>query len=352
MTDIKGINLIFHSIRPGGGMERYVLDLIAALSRRGIPLRVITRRLDWPGEKPRGVDFVVLPDRTPLSRLNNYLFEARAIHHTRTDWPTIGISRVPGGADLAIVGGTHIGHLQDKGKKRPGLFDRLTIRHEKALYAGARCIVAHSERVRQEIIRHYGRAPDQVITFYPPVDTRAFSLAARDNRAALREQLGVASDQLLLLFPSNNHALKGADLILSALEGMEPRIRLAVAGKAPLAHPNVINLGFRNDMPALYAAADATILASKYEAFGLVGPESILCGTPVLFANSIGAVEVLSETACLRFERTVGSLRAALSCALEQFDAGKLALDTPEQHIRYPYSIDAHLDALLQRLSV
>lgn len=347
---LGGLNLIFHSVRPGGGMERYVLDVIAGLARRGLPLRVITRKLDWPGPRPAGVEFVVLADRTPFSRFNNYRFEASATRHCHAGWPTIGISRVPGGADMAIAGGTHLGHLQDKGKVRPGLFDRLTIRHEQALYDGARTIVAHSERVRQEILRHYRVDPAKTVTLYPPIDTAAFSLAARRDRDALRQQLGVQPGELLLLFPSNNHALKGADLILAALDGFDTRIRLAVAGKAPLERAGVINLGFRRDMPALYAAADAVVLASKYEAFGLVGPEAILCGTPVLFADTVGAVEVLSDTACLRFERTVDSLRAALGRALARFAAGTLALDDPAPHIHYPYSIDAHLDALIERL--
>lgn len=350
MNELAGINLVFHTIRPGGGMERYVLDLVSGLGRRNIRLRVITRKLAWPGVRPDGVEFVVLPDRTPFSRLNNYLFESRAYRAVQPGWSTIGISRVPGCADLAIVGGTHIGHLQDKGKICPGLFDRLIIRHEQALYRGAKHVVAHSERVRQEVVRHYGVAPDKTVTYYPPVDTTAFSLAARPGREVLRQQLGIKPNEFLLLFPSNNHALKGGDLILAALEGLEARIRLVVAGKAPLNHPGVINLGFRSDMPALYAAADAAILASKYEAFGLVGPEAILCGTPVLFANTVGAVEVLSETACLRFERTVESLRGALGEALTRFDTGNLALPNPDQHIRYPYSIDAHLDALLELL--
>ena len=350
MSVLNGINLIFHSIRPGGGMERYVLDLISGIAGRGIPLRVITRRLAWPGPQPKGVEFVVLPDRTPFSRFNNFHFEVRAGRYVQSGWPTIGISRVPGGADLAIVGGTHLGHLMDKGKSRPGLFDRLTIRHERALYRSAHCVVAHSERVRQEIIQHYDIEPEKTITLYPPVDTTHFSLAARGEREAMRQQIGVKQDELLLLFPSNNHALKGADLILKALDGADARIRLAVAGKVPLNHPGVINLGFRSDMPALYGAADAAILASQYEAFGLVGPEAILCGTPVLFADTVGAVEVLSDMACLRFERTVDSLRATLAKALARFDAGMLALNEPAEHILYLYSIDAHLDALVERL--
>ncbi len=333
-------------------MERYVLDLISGIAGRGIQLRVITRRLAWPGPQPRGVEFVVLPDRTPFSRFNNFRFEVRAGRYAQPGWATISISRVPGGADMAIAGGTHLGYLKDKGKSHPGLFDRLTIRHERALYRGAHCIVAHSERVRQEIVQYYEIEPEKTITLYPPVDTTLFSLAARVDRESLRQQIGVKQDELLLLFPSNYHALKGADLILKALDGADARIRLAVAGKVPLNHPSVINLGFRRDMPALYAAADAAILASKYEAFGLVGPEAILCGTPVLFANTVGSIEVLSSIACLRFERTVDSLRAVLAEALARLDAGTLVINKPDAHINYPYSIDAHLDALLERLSL
>ncbi|MDR3411830.1 MAG: glycosyltransferase family 4 protein [Formivibrio sp.] len=331
-------------------MERYVLDLIAGLSQRGVLLRVVTRRLAWPSMQPHGVEFIVLPDWTPFSRINNYVFESRAVSHARLDWPIIGISRVPGGAKLAIVGGTHLGHLQNKGRLQPGLFDRLTIGHEKALYRGACSIVAHSERVRQEIIHHYDVEADRVITLYPPVDTTVFSLAARNGREALRQHIGVGPDELMLLFPSNNHTLKGADLILSALDGFDSRIRLVVVGKDALNHPRVINLGFRRDMPALYASADASILASKYEAFGLVGPESILCGTPVLFANTVGAIEVLSDAACVRFERTVNSLRAALASVLLRFEAETLALAEPGLHIHYPYSLDAHIDALMSQL--
>lgn len=350
MTSLPGINLIFHSIRPGGGMERHVLDLISYAANHAIPLCVVTRRLEWPGKTPPGVEFVVVRDRTPFGRLNNHWFENRALSHCRAGWPTIAVSRSPG-ADMAIVGGTHLGHLLDRGKQRPGWFDRATIARERALYGQAKVIVSHSARVAGEILQHYGAAAEKIVTLYPPVDTAAFSLAARATRDAMRQALGIPPDKMLLLFPSNNHTLKGADLILEALQGLGSRIRLAVAGKAPLEGKEVINLGFRQDMPALYAAADAVILASRYEAFGLVGPEAILCGTPVIFADTVGAVEVLSEQACLRFERTVPALRAALESALRRFDAGTLAIADPGQHIHYPVSLPQHFDALFELLA-
>lgn len=332
-------------------MERHVLDLISYAATQDIPCRIVTRQLEWPGTVPQGVEFVVMPDKTPFSRLNNYLFDSRAFDTCRNDWPSIGISRAPG-PDLCIVGGTHLGHLFDRGKKRTGFFDRATVARETQLYRQAKRIVSHSAKVAGEIVKHYGIDPDKIVTLYPPVDTDKFSLATRNGREQTRHALGLYSGDLMLLFPSNNHALKGADLILEALQGFDPRICLVVAGKMPLNAANVINLGFRDDMPALYAAADAVILASHYEAFGLVGPEAILCGTPAIFSTTVGAAEVLSEHACLRFERTVTALRAALRKALERLDAGTLSLlDNPGRHINYPYSLPQHFDVLFELLA-
>ncbi|UTH75285.1 glycosyltransferase family 4 protein [Chromobacterium sp. IIBBL 290-4] len=349
MSTPRGINLVFHSIRPGGGMERYVMDVIAELCRRGIAVRGIARKIDWP-EPPRGVELSRLADRTPFSRLNNLLFERKALRACHPDWKTIGISRVTGPVDLAIVGGTHIGHLLDKGKLRPGFYDKRTIAHETLFYANAKAIMPHSVRVGEQIRQHYGMAGDKLSVLYPPVDTGKFSLSAREGRAALRRELGIAPDQFMLLFPSNNHALKGGDLILQVLAGRKD-VTLVAAGKAPLSGERVVNAGFRSDMPALYAAADATILASKYEAFGMVGPESILCGTPVLFADTVGAVEVLSEPGCYVFQRDAVSLRKALERLMEKrvcegIELSKLA----QQSIHYPYSLAGHVDSLLDML--
>ncbi|OHX12671.1 hypothetical protein BI347_03495 [Chromobacterium sphagni] len=346
----SGVNLVFHSIRPGGGMERYVMDVIAELCRRGISVRGIARKVDWH-DAPQGAEFVVMRDRTPVSRLNNLLFERNALHACRPDWKTIGISRVPGAVDLAIVGGTHIGHLHDKGKRYPGLFDRLTIRHETQFYRKAKLIMPHSKRVAGEISQLYDIPVSKVAVHYPPVDTQKFSLAAREKREAIRQTLGIRSDQFMLLFPSNNHKLKGAELILQALQAFGGKVILVVAGKAPLQAPHVVNAGFCQDMPALYAAADATILASKYEAFGLVGPESILCGTPVLFANTIGAVEVLREPGCYVFGRSVDELMDCLQKVVNLREEGLPR--SPEwvgQSLDYPYSIFMHVNNLLSLL--
>ena len=109
---------------------------------------------------------------------------------------------------------------------------------------------------------------------------------------------------MVLLFPSaSGHERKGLPFILSCLNGLSD-IQLAVAGKPPKAQdPAIVGIGYQRDMSSAYNAADFTILASYYEPFGLVGVESVLCGTPVILADGIGCTEVLSRNACQTFSR-------------------------------------------------
>jgi len=349
-NQITGINIIYHTIKPGGGMERYALDLIENLSARNIPLRVIARKINWPGIAPSNVEFVKVPDFTPFSRLNKHLFDVTSSKYINSTWPTIGLTRVSGPTDIAVVGGTHKGYLHAIKKKQHGIFDYLTIKRETSFYKNAKCIVAHSRQVGLEVIQHYQIDKNKLHIIYPPVSFSSFSLEARKERVQIRKELGVQDDQILLLFPSNNHDRKGLDLILAALEKADERFVLAIASRKAVTHPRVINLGFRNDMPALYAAADAAILASKYEPFGLVGPEAVLCGTPVILANSVGATEVIAEPACINFQRTTESLTAALDKFLKMQKSGPLIISEPDQVMPQITDVEQHCSELLKLL--
>lgn len=352
---VSGINFIFHTLAAKGGMERAVVDMIFGFARRGLPVRAIAMRAEdalFPASLKEKIEIVRVPARFPYrfsQRSANLDFENRATAFCVPGRKTISASRVPAPVDMAVSGGTHFEHLRKK-NRRPGATDRRIMAHEKALYEGARVVVAHSETTRQEIL-DLGISPEKTVCLFPPADTERFNLAARENRERLRAEWGVPADKFVLLFPSNDHERKGAELILAALDALnDPNIVLAVASRRAIEHPRALNLGFRRDIEKCYAAADAAILASRYEPFGLVGVESVLCGTPALLSEACGATEALAEPGCFAFPLSVEGLQATLSRALERFRAGKLALARPESCIRYAYSLDAHIGELLKLL--
>ena len=351
MTARAGVNFVFHTFAPGGGMERYALDVAGQLLAQGVAVHMVCQRAQlpeqWSAQERAQLSVSIIRKFTPLNRLNALMFEWQAPRHLVAGWPVLSISRIAHMGQVAITGGTHTGHLRRKGGRGAGLFARLTVANERRQFEQANAVVAHAEAIAQEVQHDYQIPAQRLHTLYPPVDTERFSLAARAQRQALRVSLGVREDQFLLLFPSNDHQRKGAELILQATKAFAGKVVLAVASRHPLQGEGVLNLGYRQDMPALYGAADASILASSYEPFGLVGPESLLCGTPSLLARTVGATEVLGQPGCWVFDLNAASLSAQLGHLVARFEAGGTFVPDPLACFHYDPSLSRHVSDVL-----
>ena len=347
----EGINIIYHTVKHAGGMERYVLDLINGFSAKGMKVRAITRKLDNSLAFNENVEIIQIKDLSPISKLNKLLFDYRSTKKINSSWPSISCTRTPAKVDIAIVGGTHIGHNLAIEKNKLSIFDKLTNKREQAFFDNAKTIVAHSKLVGREVSSHYGIKSNKLKVIYPPIDFENFSLEAKNQRERIRSELGVSKEQILLIFPSNNHHRKGLDIILEALNKSDPRFILAIASRKSVDNPKVINLGFRKDMDSLYAASDAAILASLYEPFGLVGPESILCGTPVILSEAVGATEVIESNACQKFKLNAVSLADTLKEFLSLHDNKEIELSEPNKHMPKVKNINKHCDDLIQAIS-
>ena len=104
-------------------------------------------------------------------------------------------------------------------------------------------------------------------------------------------------------------------------------------------------------MPELYQVADYTIMASIYEPFGLVGIESILSGTPVIFSDNMGCLEVLENNFGYTFCRNnIDTLDKVIQNAVRQFSSLKNRISTPLDCITYNPRLSAHIEELLDIL--
>lgn len=116
-----------------------------------------------------------------------------------------------------------------------------------------------------------------------------------------------------LLFIGSLHPVKGLDYLLQAMVEIvesEPEISLSVAGRGDFLEyyksmakdlgvsQSVNFLGFvdKSKIIDLYRSADLTVVPSVWsEQFGMVGPESLACGTPVVGSNVGGVPEWLEQ---------------------------------------------------------
>lgn len=332
-----------------GGMERYTLDLVTGLHRKGYRPIVFATRFDTQIPEYAWITPVTLSVKGLPGKIRDYVFDwklkqARQAHAIDV---LLGCRRVRC-ADIALCGGTHLGHLRASHKK-PGFWDRKQIRLERQYYDNAQAVVAHSKLLYTELCQDYGLNANKVVLSYPPVDAARFSPVSVEERMALRQQLGFPDDRAVFLFPSSSHERKGYPLLEAFFKQTHLPVQLVVAGRPISAnHPNLRYLGYRKDIENCYRAADYVILASKYEPFGLVGPEAVLCGTPAVLAHSMGATETLSPESHFPFDPNAPvSLAAAMQRAYEAWMAGPLRLAESHAHLNYPFLVDQHVDGLL-----
>lgn len=223
-------------------------------------------------------------------------------------------------------------------------------------------VLAQSQEDFQTLVRSGAAAQDRIERIGNGVNLSRFhpgAVSAEDS-ASLRRSLGVKPEEILFLSAGRLVQEKGfVELFeaarLAAIK--DPRVRLAVAGeidseKADAVEPatverarenGVLLLGERADMVALYAAADAVVLASWREGLPRVLMEGAAMGKPLLATDVRGCREVVKPgggfLARVRDPRALADamlrvaadpdLRAQLGrynddCARREFDLGRV----------------------------
>jgi hypothetical protein len=343
----RSVAICHQSLRLQGGMEHYAIVLARSFRELGLKVAFYARTADARLASELGVDLKLSPQRrTPLRKLGDWQYQ-RFVKKSLTGMEglQIALSRVTV-RDLAICGGTHLGYVNTAGIVR-GPFDLLQVRLEKQAYAAARLVVSHSDLCTGELRQLYGLPPRRIETLYPPVEKR---FSAGDRQESRRE-LGLPARIPILLFPSMGHGRKGLKQICAALAELDRPFALAVAGKPTGAArwPFVRSLGYVDRMETAYRAADFTILGSSYEPFGLVGPESVLCGTRLIFDENIGCLSAIDKRAVTLFNaRDKESILRAVRSALDLRDREAHSLSNPRSFLRYDPDPLEHGRALLR----
>ena len=346
------IGISANALSHGGGLERYAMDLVRAMAEQGVKPAFFARAFDSTLPESRLIEARPIRVSFLPGKLRDHWFSWRVRSAKRAAGVDvlIGCNRVDS-SDIAICGGTHRGFLRAIGRT-PRRSDRWQIALEARQYARAEIVVAHSVQMRDELCELYGLDDAKVRVMFPPVDATRFQPCEPAARAALRKRFGFADDEIVLLFPSSSHDRKGLPLIEAALRDLDLPIVVAVAGrKSTSADARIRYIGYVKDLEQAYRAADFTILASKYEPFGLVGVESVMCGTPVILSDNIGCCDAIAEHAKSVFKAgDVGDLRATLARVVQS--RRRKASGTPAElardALRYDAAVASHVRSLLE----
>jgi UDP-glucose:(heptosyl)LPS alpha-1,3-glucosyltransferase len=180
------------------------------------------------------------------------------------------------------------------------------VAEERRAYGSPRLrhVIAVSHGTAREL-REYYRVPEEKIVVVPNgVDPGVFRPADTGHRRVLREKYGLPADDFLALFVGGDWERKGVRDAIGAIAGMrDARLVILGSGDAAAMQAHAARVGAGSQVifaaPSVapqdyYAACDAFVFPSRYEAFSLVTLEAVASGLPII-AHAINGTEELVQ---------------------------------------------------------
>jgi glycosyltransferase involved in cell wall biosynthesis len=191
-------------------------------------------------------------------------------------------------------------------------------------------LIADSYATRDDLVRLYGAANEQITVAHLGVDPDLGPVRDAERLARVRQQYGIAGDYVL--YVGTLQPRKNLVRLIEAFGTLPGRgLSLVLAGKAgwlsdeiltrardPGLAGRVIVTGYVDeaDLDALYSGATLFCMPSLYEGFCMPVLEAMACGTPVVCSDTSSLPEVVGDAALTFDPQDVSDMARAMACLL------------------------------------
>lgn len=329
-----------------GGMNVYIRDLSVELGKHNVLVDIFTRSEDQCvphvndtdlGPSARVIHIPSGPEEPmPIAEIYSYLpdfvagardfalrenlrYDVIYSHYWLSGWVALQLKLLWG---IPVIQMFHtLGRMKNRiasneSQREPEL--RLQV--EQQIIEGADCLIAATPAERTQLMWLYGADMHKIRVIPPGVDIDHFHPISKTEA---KKTIGVPEDVRMLLFVGRIEPLKGIDTLFCAIALLRAQIPhclsnlcLSIIGgdlgeakqentemqrlkalREELGLADLVTfLGAKSQetLQHYYAAAEAVIMPSHYESFGLVALEAMACGVPVI-ASEIGGLAYLIQ---------------------------------------------------------
>jgi glycosyltransferase involved in cell wall biosynthesis len=171
---------------------------------------------------------------------------------------------------------------------------------------------AVSQSIAEVMARRLYVRPDRIDVVARGRDSAVLGTPSADRRARARRSLGAGDDETLLLAIGRHEYQKGFDVLLrafAAVTGEIPVARLLVAGRRGSVTDDLLALardlgvrdhvdflGFRDDAPELFCAADVFVSSSRWEGSPGAIIEAMALEVPIVATDIPATREIFGST--------------------------------------------------------
>jgi glycosyltransferase involved in cell wall biosynthesis len=317
MAEMKGkavLVLLDSSPKTWGSREELHLRLSKALIAKGAqPILVFSK--DLPRElqdryRDNGVEVTAIDYEKGVCHYFRELrkivkrHEVGAVHIAFFDYFSLI-------AWLARLNGVRciVYHARNGGVLRAQSWKRFLLRLRTCITTHPVTRVIAISQYLKELLKETGLSENRIVVVYHGIDLKCFSPDPK-ARARLASEFSIRPEEVILAAVGVLKPIKNPQVLVEACAELSRRqvvTRLIVAGdgdmKAQLEElssklgvaDRIHWLGHRADPAALLQGCDIFLLASVGEAFGLVLPEAMACGLPVVASRSGSIGEIVED---------------------------------------------------------
>ena len=242
-------------------------------------------------------------------------------------------------------------------------------RLERRLHAGMDAVVGNSEAVVAEL-RTEGVPDEHLVLIRNGIDTDRFGAASREEA---RARLGLEGDSVVMVMLATLLPYKGHDIVLQALasvagdmpadwclllagrdEGIGPALRQQVLEAGLGDHVRFLGEVDVEAVPALLAAGDIGLLASREEGSPNAALEGMAAGLAMVVSDAGGGAEIIEDDVSGRIvpaEQPAALGQVLLDLSRDAETRGRLAA-VGQARVRQRFSIErcvADYEALYER---
>jgi glycosyltransferase involved in cell wall biosynthesis len=317
------VALVYRSFHLGGSLPMFQVELARYLVRRDHDVHVYsiadaTDRSVAPGCMFHDVPVRSADSGARASGREQWSFARNARTMLARERYDAVQARTPSTweADLLTVSGVMRGEAELAGLSRsrylastarhPGSSVRLLVERRAIRNPRVQRFNVDAPAVAEHLTRIYGVDPDRITVTTPSVDPDVFR-PAEDKRAA-RAVVGLpADDRFLVLFCGHDFQRKGLDRAIDALAAMRQEGELVVVGESPEAErfrrlagergvgERVHFVGGRSDTERFFCAADAFLLPTRVDVWGVTVLEAMASEVPPIVSDAAGAASVVEH---------------------------------------------------------
>jgi glycosyltransferase involved in cell wall biosynthesis len=296
------------------GIGSYIRNLLEAIARRpeaaAYRFRIYVRGADREAVPALPGNFEIVQDDSPgysISELTRFawrLFRDRLdlFHATHYVIPPLARAR----AVVTIHDIIHVLYPQFLPNRAALLYARVMMR--RALRRADR-IITVSYNSKRDLVDYFGIAPARIEVVYNGVASTFHPNLPREERDRVAAKYGLPRPYLLFLGGEKPHknvrnvirafaearrerALPHALVLAGPMPKNRSRVEALIAAldlDSRVFRPGVIP---EEDLPGLFAGADAFLYPTLYEGFGLPVVEAMACGVPVLTSSTSALQEI------------------------------------------------------------